>query len=284
MRHAASQDVGPVFTPNYRLNDRYIIKRRFKNGLDCVLYTATEIPGDHPVVIKCIARAESYPEVDILSTLSHPNILGITDHFDCREWHCLVLPRAEHGDLISYMKAHRCSVTPLLFQRIAAQILHALAFIHSQGIIHNDVKLENFLVFGKVRDPVVKLSDFGCARHAVTLAEWSGTLEYASPEKVSHEPYTSKNDIWAAGVTIYGLVAGQRPFDVGIKQTAAKRWGYIRQRITGGNVQFDTKTWIDADGAEELVRNMLTIDPDLRISAASALNLPWIQEGCRRDE
>jgi serine/threonine protein kinase len=88
----------------------------------------------------------------------------------------------------------------------------ALAFVHSKGVIHNNIRLENVLIFGDdPKQPRVALADFGSAARAIITADVRTTLECASPEKVRRLAVTNKTDIWSFGVAAFALLAGRRP-------------------------------------------------------------------------
>jgi hypothetical protein len=98
----------------------------------------------------------------------------------------------------------------------AAQILEALAFAHSQGIVHRDVKPSNVLVVDG--DEIsVRLFDFGLAQLAdaetlTAVGDVPGTLAYISPERLHGETAGPPADIWAAGVLLWEALAGSHPF------------------------------------------------------------------------
>ena len=97
---------------------------------------------------------------------------------------------------------------------IAAQVLDALDYAHRMQTVHRDIKPANILIG---RDGEVKLVDFGLAEILATnaYAGGAGTYAYMAPEDFAEEDRSdSQSDIWAVGVTLYEMVAGQRPFQV----------------------------------------------------------------------
>lgn len=111
---------------------------------------------------------------------------------------------------------------------VMEQILGALGAVHAAGIVHGDVKSDNFLVeTARGRDRVT-LIDFGLARladapHEVDLEDGevmvSGTPEYMAPEVVAGEPPGRAADLYAAGVILYELLTGTTPFGGGAPET-----------------------------------------------------------------
>ncbi|MCW3054439.1 MAG: Serine/threonine protein kinase [Chthonomonadales bacterium] len=97
---------------------------------------------------------------------------------------------------------------------IIAQVLDALDYAHKMQTVHRDIKPANILVS---RDGEIKLVDFGLAEILATnaYAGGAGTYAYMAPEDFAEDDRSdSQSDIWAVGVTLYEMVAGQRPFQV----------------------------------------------------------------------
>lgn len=92
----------------------------------------------------------------------------------------------------------------------------ALNYLHSNNVVHRDLKLENILLD---KDGNVKLGDFGFAREfddgpGNLMDTWCGTTAYASPEMLKGEKYSGEEtDIWSAGIILYALLTGGLPFD-----------------------------------------------------------------------
>ena len=94
-------------------------------------------------------------------------------------------------------------------------ILKALAYLHSLGITHRDMKPENVLFYKPGENSRIMITDFGFSSvHEADsiLNTFCGTLQYFGPQLLKQEPYTSKTDNWAVGVIVYFMLSGRLPF------------------------------------------------------------------------
>jgi len=160
-------------------------------------------------------------EMQIMSAISvHPNVLQLYDSFICDSKYYLVLEFCERGDLSDYLR--RATAPPMKMElpepkvwHFFIQILLALDHIHTENIVHSDIKPSNILLAGK--DLNVKLADFGTSQILTKnynfVHECVGTLFYISPEVCKGEPYSTKTDIWALGCILYELCTNRKPFD-----------------------------------------------------------------------
>ena len=79
--------------------------------------------------------------------------------------------------------------------------------------LRRDVKLENILIKHTKTGLVVKLADFGEASMFQVMNDFCGSLHYADPKILEHQPYNSKCDIWSLGICVFTLMTGHFPFD-----------------------------------------------------------------------
>lgn len=123
---------------------------------------------------------------------------------------------AENGSLLDLIRKER-QIEDIQAKLIFKQLLRAIIYCHSKGIVHRDIKCENIL-FDK--DNILKLIDFGFARKyaqtdAPTLSDtYCGSYAYACPQILKGVPYDPHfADTWASGVVLYAMVFGRLPFD-----------------------------------------------------------------------
>ncbi|XP_028850554.1 NUAK family SNF1-like kinase 2 isoform X2 [Denticeps clupeoides] len=152
-------------------------------------------------------------EVDIICSLTHPNIIRIHEVFENREKIVMVMEFASGGELYDYVQ-QREELSETEARHFFRQIVSAVHYCHRNGVVHRDLKLENILLDHN-RD--VKLADFGLSNRyekGRLLDTFCGSPLYASPEIINGLPYLGPEvDCWALGVLLYALVHGSMPFD-----------------------------------------------------------------------
>ncbi|XP_043723868.1 serine/threonine-protein kinase TIO isoform X1 [Telopea speciosissima] len=150
-------------------------------------------------------------EIEILRKLKHENIIEMLDSFESPQEFCVVTEFAQ-GELFEILEDDKCLPEEQV-QAIAKQLVGALYYLHSNRIIHRDMKPQNILIGA---GSVVKLCDFGFARamstNTVVLRSIKGTPLYMAPELVREQPYNHTADLWSLGVILYELFVGQPPF------------------------------------------------------------------------
>lgn len=146
--------------------------------------------------------------------LSHPNIVPIFDYGETNELAYIVMEFIGGGSLTGLLKKQTRLVAPDAL-RIMDQLLAGLQFSHERGIVHRDVKPDNVML---TDDQTVKIADFGIARiegsGATVVGTMLGTPSYMSPEQWRGDAQIdARSDIYAAGVMLYHLLTGKRPFE-----------------------------------------------------------------------
>ena len=124
----------------------------------------------------------------------------------------MCLEYMDGGSLQSLVDIGGCQ-NEIALASIAFQMLSGLNFLHSQRLIHRDVKPSNALLSSSGR---VKLADFGLTRSldsGHSLAEsFVGTFLYMSPERLAGEPYSFLSDVWSLGITLFSVILGKYPY------------------------------------------------------------------------
>ena len=206
---------------------RYDIIRVLGKGAMGLVYEARDPNLDRRVAIKTIKvenlseeaaveyEARFKTEARSAARLQHPNIVSVYDSDRHGDMAYLVMEFIQGEDLKHHLDGgKRYSLEQAL--GMVRELLSALEYAHRQSIVHRDVKPANLLIEADGR---VKLTDFGVARiqdsseATRTQGSMVGTLKYMSPEQVQGEPVDARADLFAAGIVLYQLLTGKRPFD-----------------------------------------------------------------------
>eukprot|EP00931_Biecheleriopsis_adriatica_P007600 TRINITY_DN10886_c0_g1_i1.p1 TRINITY_DN10886_c0_g1~~TRINITY_DN10886_c0_g1_i1.p1 ORF type:complete len:290 (-),score=38.41 TRINITY_DN10886_c0_g1_i1:67-936(-) len=163
---------------------------------------------------------EVFKEFLCLKGLRHPNILQVCEIFFSKGYTCFTMKKYSGGDVLDaklrWVEIHG-DVSCNDMVHIAFQMIAAIRFLHSRNVVHRDIKPDNFLVDRvDMRDSCcqVALGDFGVAvftQPHERLSMHVGTPAFWAPEIFSSS-YGMEVDIWAIGVSLYGLLAGRFPF------------------------------------------------------------------------
>ena len=142
----------------------------------------------------------------------HPNIVAIWDFGDDNGMPFLVMELVEGRSLDQVIKSSG-SLEPRRSVVIITQVLSALGFAHENGIVHRDIKPSNIMV---LQDDRVKVADFGIARIEASeftiVGDLLGTPAYMAPEQLSGSPIDHRTDLFAAGVILFEMLTGVKPF------------------------------------------------------------------------
>jgi serine/threonine protein kinase len=157
---------------------------------------------------------------------------------------------------------------------LVAKMLKAVAFCHKRNIAHCDMKPKNLLLMSDDNDSFIKLADFGFAarvHYPKSLTKQCGTPFFVAPEILTRRPYDQKSDMWSVGCIVFLLLSGNLPF-MGRSQKELFR------KIVAGKYEFKEDDWTDvSNDAKEMVKKLLVLNPDERMTAESALRHPWLK-------
>lgn len=206
-------------------------------------------------------------EIEILRKLKHENIIQMLDWFESPQEFCVVTEFAQ-GELFEILEDDKYLPEEQV-QAIAKQLVRALHYLHSNRIIHRDMKPQNILIGA---NSVVKLCDFGFARamstNTVVLRSIKGTPLYMAPELVREQPYNHTVDLWSLGVILYELYVGQPPFYTN------SVYALIRH-IVKDPVKYPDEM---SPSFKSFLRGLLNKDPSNRLTWPALLEHPFVKE------
>ena len=212
-------------------------------------------------------------EVEILSKLSHPNIMQIYEVFQDKTSFYIVSEYCKGGELFDIL-SKKGSLSEKETAHIIKQVLSAICYSHKNNIVHRDLKPENILLDDNTKEMLIKIIDWGCAVSFSTgkkLSEADGTAYYIAPE-VLKESYDEKCDVWSVGVILYIMLCGYPPFNGATDDE-------IFDKVKIGEFDYPKEEWDHiSKEARDLVAHMLTVEPKNRYSAVECLAHPWFQK------
>ena len=269
---------------NNNINENYTIIKKLGEGAFSSVYLVQNIITGKYCAMKTIKIKEQLTsneeqeimnEIFILKSLDHPNIFKIFEFYKNLDEYNLITEYCEGGDLFHEIHdkgpfSEDCSAY------IIYQILSAVNFFHKMNIIHRDIKPENILISDRNEDdyPRLKICDFGASKileKGQINQRFIGSSYYIAPE-VIRQNYNEKCDLWSCGVILYIMLIGSPPF----KGDDEKE---ILQNVAKGVYSISEQDYYNlSKNSIDLMKKLLTINPEKRISAEEALNHPWLKE------
>ncbi|XP_040920767.1 hormonally up-regulated neu tumor-associated kinase [Toxotes jaculatrix] len=271
--------------PHSKRVGSYLVGKMINKGSFAKVMEGLHIGTGEKVAIKVIdkkkARQDSYVlknmkrEPRIHQMVRHPHIVVLLETLETENSYYMAMELCAGGDLMDRI-CERKRLEEREVRRYTRQILSAVEHLHKHGIVHRDLKIENFLLDEHNN---IKIVDFGLSN---TLKAESLSLEllntqcgspaYAAPELLAHRKYGPKVDVWSVGVSMFAMLTGTLPFTVepfNIKQ--------LHQKMVNGEISS-----IPSDvskGAVSFVLSLLEPDPAKRPSIRAAMEERWINEG-----
>jgi len=223
------------------------------------------------------SRADLKSEAEIYLSLDHPHIVRLDMVYESKDEMHFVMEQMEGGELFDRIAGTEEGVySEREAMEATRQMLLALVYIHSCGIAHRDLKLENFLYEQKTSNHL-KLADFGLSKFVdkgTTLSTPCGSLQYIAPE-VLGKAYTNQADMWSMGVIVYLMLVGRMLW--------SGSDGDIQGSIRRGDLAFSPRFMKLSALAQDFVQSLLVVDVDQRLTASQALLHPWLQGGTRTE-
>ena len=262
---------------------KYKVIQKLGDGAYGTVYLAINLMTKAKVAMKKINKVkeneiddmEIKNEINILKKLDHPNIVKILEFYSTPKAYYIITNFCQCGELYNQIKyQYNENQLAVLFY----QVFSGLYYLHSNNIVHRDLKLENILITEIEKEKKtgknlfwIKIIDFGTAKiFEKNKSEKAvvGSSYYIAPE-VLQKKYNEKCDTWSAGVILYMLICGRAPFDGADDDEIIAN---IRKGVFNHKHKKLLASSLDV---QDLVKKLLEVNVAKRLSAAEALKHPW---------
>ncbi|XP_046388866.1 titin homolog [Ischnura elegans] len=278
-------DFSPPFAPRIvslepgtEFRERFEVLEELGKGRYGVVHRVQELATGQALAakfIRCVKskdREKVREEVEIMNCLRHPKLLQLAAAFESPREVVMVMEYISGGELFERVVADDFTLTErdcILFMR---QICEGVEYMHSQNIVHLDLKPENIMCRTRTSHQI-KLIDFGLAKKLKPdepVRVLFGTPEFIPPEIINYEPIGVSSDMWSVGVVCYVLLSGLSPF---MGDNDAETFA----NITRADFDFDDEAFeAISEDAKDFISSLLIKRKEKRLTASQCLSHPWL--------
>jgi len=265
----------------YSFLAKYSLGQTLGRGENSVIKVANDTSSGGRFAAKCIIREKIsdkeeisiLEELELLKSLSHPNIVKIYEVFEEAEFFYQVMETVEGGEIIPVISKMR-HYNEKIVRAWILSLASMLSYLHGQGVVYCNLKPEVLHFKNKSDIAGIKILDFSLAvrdNGQCTQTQLMGAPAYVSPEFLNLESYGAPVDMWALGVIMYNLICGSAPF-------AAETPEELADQIIKGEYALDEKCWSNvSEDAKAFLASCLTVNPKSRLTSTAALEHSWMQ-------
>lgn len=229
-------------------------------------------------------------EVSILKRLGrHPHIIALYGYYELHEKHYIVMESVTGGELFKQVELHGC-LPEESARNYFRQLVSGVSHMHTHGVVHRDLKLENALLDFTEKD--LKIIDFGLShafKHRLDgngyeperLKHFCGSKSYCPPEMLASVPYEGyPADVYSLGVCLFALLTGFFP----LEEACPRDWRFeklARTQLAGRSTthkvfEFYRRPCPLSANAVAVLDAMLQLDPQKRCTLAAVIRAPWL--------
>jgi len=266
-----------------------VTKKPMGEGATCKVYHCRHHETGQDYAVKKIRlqgldahkRGQLMNEIEIMRSLDHPNIIRIHEVFKSHYELCIVMEYCTGGELFDELERFRNMIMPEdICRGHVTNMLRSLAYLHNSGIVHRDLKLENFIFTSDKKDSrVLKMIDFGFSRTYLEgghMTSVVGTSYYIAPEVIKRK-YGKEADMWSMGCIVYMLLTGELPFPGETDQEVLDK---VKNLVNKPDVKYGKavrhRVRISLH-CQDFINACMKVNPKDRPTALQALEHPWIK-------
>eukprot|EP00833_Pecoramyces_ruminatium_P005767 jgi/Orpsp1_1/1179799/evm.model.c7180000070780.1 len=256
-----------------------------KNNIFKIIYNSLKIKNGKIYSLKIINKEIDFDkmfmiknEINILEKISncHSNIINLYDYFETPVKVYLVMDFYTGGDLLNRVNS-RSHYYEVDAANIIYSVCSVVSYLHDNNIVHRDIRAENILFKNKSENSPLFLTGFHFSMitdDKKNLLKNSNTItDFMAPEIITKIGHNKPVDMWSIGVLTYFLLCGFIPFsgqDINEKIN----------NILSGNYRFEpVQNWFTiSENARDFIKNLLIVNPNLRMTAKIAMQHPWLQQ------
>ncbi|ETW35290.1 CAMK/CAMK1 protein kinase [Plasmodium falciparum Tanzania (2000708)] len=253
----------------------YVLNKKIGKGSFSTAYIGTNILYGNRVVVKEVDKSKVkesnvYTEIEVLRKVMHKYIIKLISAYEQEGFVYLVLEYLKGGELFEYLN-NNGPYTEQVAKKAMKRVLIALEALHSNGVVHRDLKMENLMLENPNDPSSLKIIDFGLASflNSPSMNMRCGSPGYVAPEILKCASYGTKVDIFSLGVILFNILCGYPPF----RGNNVKE---IFKKNMRCHISFNTKHWINkSESVKEIILWMCCKNPDDRCTALQALGHQW---------
>eukprot|EP00052_Salpingoeca_macrocollata_P030546 m.319956 g.319956 ORF g.319956 m.319956 type:complete len:480 (+) comp23595_c0_seq1:78-1517(+) len=204
-------------------------------------------------------------ENSVLAKCTHPFLAALKYSFQSEHHLCFVMEYVNGGELFMHLRRSK-AFGEARGKYYAAEIILALTYLHEQGVVYRDLKLENLLLDSQGH---CKITDFGLSKEEMkfgsTTTTFCGTPEYLAPEVLEESEYGRQVDWWGLGIVMYEMITGKLPFNSPVQGD----WDALFNAILTAPLKFpaDVSGVPLSEECKDLLTKLIERDPTKRLGA-----------------